>query len=285
MPEIPAGLVAVTLWEGSKELTWSDGMQELAYGGYDWSPRKVGEYLKVLINPVDPAAPWQIRALYADPEYAWTPFPSLPDSYYQPTDGIVVIELTEEILTQLKSPNYGLIFHGENVILTKVELYREEIDNGGESSTVDNIFVNSGFEDGTTGWMGWWSGYTQSTDEGVNGGTAMLLTLKECTQMYEAQLAQDVAALEPGVYAYEFYAKSEAAPHTMQVYGQELESGNYQGIYGANHEVTAEWTLYTGEIEYTGEPAGITRIGIQFGKADAADAKVWIDNFQFGPKK
>ena len=110
----------------------------------------------------------------------------------------------------------------------------------------------------------------------------MLLTLKECTQMYEAQLAQDVAALEPGVYAYEFYAKSDAALE-VQFLGQNEE---YSGIYKDIFTPGTDWTYCSGEFTYSEtDPADILRVGIQFGKAEAAGAQLWIDNFKFGPKK
>ena len=64
------------------------------------------------------------------------------------------------------------------------------------------------------------------------------------------------------------------------------ETKSYQGIYGPDDQKAAkEWTLYTGEVYYDGTVENINRFGIQFGKAGAAGAKLWIDDIKFGLKK
>jgi hypothetical protein len=68
------------------------------------------------------------------------------------------------------------------------------------------------------------------------------------------------------------------------VFAQETKT--YQGIYGPDDQKAAkEWTLYTGEVYYDGTVENINRFGIQFGKAGAAGAKLWIDDIKFGLKK
>ena len=187
--------------------------------------------------------------MYAGADYGWNKIPSLPDSYYQPEGGIVIFELTEEILALLAAPNNGLILHGE------------------------------------AGWMGWsWGPFTQEIGEGRDGGKCIVLTLGECTNIWDAQIVQDIQALTPGTYTYEFYAKSDSGDHQIQVFAQETK--NYQGVYGPDNQLaTNEWTLYTGEVYYDGTIENINRFGIQFGKAGAAGAKLWIDDIKFGLKK
>ena len=282
MPEIPADYVSTTIWEGTQDMTWSTGMQELAYGKYNWTFRKAGEYIKAYINPTDPSAEWMLGVMYADENYDWNKIPGLPDSYYQPDGGIVVIELTDEIVSLLAAPNNGLVFHGQNVTITKVELYSPA--NAG-SESVDNLVVNGDFENGSTAWMGWqWGPYTQDLDEGRNGGQSIVLTIGECTNLWDAQIVQDILPLEPGIYTYEYYAKSDASDLMIQVFAQEITT--YSGIYGPNDQyATTEWTLFTGELVYDGTVADISRVGIQFGKAGVAGAKLWIDDFKLSIKK
>lgn len=281
MPEIPADYEATVLWEGSMDMTWSAGMQELAYGGYSWGLCKPGQFVKITITPTDPAAQWILGLMYAGADYGWYKIPSLPDSYFQPENGIVIFEITEEILALLAAPNNGLVLHGENVTAKKVELYAAP----GSDEPADNMITNGGFENGEAGWMGWsWGPFTQAIEEGRDGGKCIVLTLGECTNLWDAQIVQDIQALTPGTYTYEFYAKSDSGDHQIQVFAQETKT--YQGVYGSDgHKAAAEWTLYTGEVYYDGTIENINRFGIQFGKAGASGAKIWIDDIKFGLKK
>ncbi len=281
MPEIPADYQATVLWEGTQDMTWSTGMQALAYGGYSWGLCKPGQFVKITVVPTDPAAQWILGLMYAGADYSWNKIPSLPDSYFQPEGGIVIFEITEEILALLAAPNNGLVLHGENVTAKKVELYAA----AGSDEPADNMIANGGFENGEAGWMGWsWGPFTQEIGEGRDGGKCIVLTLGECTNLWDAQIVQDIQALTPGTYTYEFYAKSDSGDHQIQVFAQETKS--YQGIYGPDDQKAAkEWTLYTGEVYYDGTVENINRFGIQFGKAGAAGAKLWIDDIKFCLKK
>ena len=168
--------------------------------------------------------------------------------------------------------------------MTKVELYK---DPAAPEEEVTNILVNGDFEKDDAGWMGWWSGYTHEIGEGRDGGKAMVLTLGACADPWDAQLVQDIAALEPGTYTYEFYVKSDSLPHQIQMCAQNPDpAAGYPGLYVFQyHDAGEDWTLCAGEFVYEGEPANITRIGIQFGKADAAGAKLYVDDFKIAPKK
>ena len=284
-PEIPADLVAYTIWEGKFESGSWGGMQDLAYGKYDWASRRPGQYLKFYFGPTDPAREWMMGLRLAATD-GWKPIEVLPEIYYQPEGGIVVVELTQELI-DLLAQNNGLIVQGDNITMTKIELYRKDT-GGQESATINNILVNGNFEDGATGWMGWWNPtYTQAIGEGRNGGSAIELTLGECVNLWDAQLLQDINALEAGVtYAYEFYVKTDAASLQVQMCAQNPTPPDYPGLYVfAYHDAGTDWTLCTGEFSYDGNPASITRVGIQFGMAGAVGTKLWIDDFAFGPKK
>ena len=282
-PEIPADLVAYTIWEGNFESGSWGGMQDLAYGQYDWSARKPGQYLRFTCAPTNSSADWVISLRVGTD---WEHINGIPQQFYNNVYDLVV-ELTDEIIADLVA-RQGLIVQGDNVTVTKIELYRKEINTGGESDTIDNIVTNSSFEDGASGWMGWWSGYTQTiVDEGRNGGSALLCTLSETSaNLWEAQLYWSLPSadyLQVGVtYAYEYYVKSDSAL-TVQFLAQKPSDG-YPAVYGPDtFKAGEDWTLMTGEFTYDGNPDSIDRVGIQFG--GTPNAKLWVDDFIFGPKK
>lgn len=139
-PEIPEGYEAVTLWEGTTEMAWGTAMQALAYGGYNWASCKPGQYLKLYVTPTDPSADFTLQVMYADSEGAWQ---FIAD--YKKEE--VVIELTEEFIAKLTSPNMGLIMQGGNVTAKKVELWREPVENpGGYALTMTNETAGNGWD-------------------------------------------------------------------------------------------------------------------------------------------
>ena len=276
-PEIPADYVATTLWEGTQDVVWGTAMQALAYNGYNWLLCKPGQYLKISGVPTDASAEYHLQVMYVGAS-GW----EVLNDYPGKTEA--VIELTDELLSLLTIANGGLIVQGNNITVTKVELYK---DPAAEEGEVTNILINGDFEKGDAGWNGWWSGYTHEVGEGREGGKAMVLTLKACTEIYEAQLVQDIPALEPGTYTYEFYVKADSLPHQIEMCAQNPDpAAGYPGLdVFEKHEAGEDWTLCSGEFVYAGEPANITRIGVQFGKADAEGAKICIDDFKIAPKK
>ena len=274
MPEIPADYVAETHWEGSKDLAWGTAVQDLAYGGYNWGLRNPGEYLKITVAATDATKDYILQVNYASPD-GWQAIADYTNT------AEIVMELTEEVIALFADPNQGFIIQGDNVTAKKIELFKapSDAEEGGD------LLTNGDFEKGANGWMGWsWGPYTQDIDEGREGGSSIVFTLGECKNLWDAQVVQDIATLEKGTYTYEFYAKVSTAGHPVQVFVQETK--NYQGFYGPdNHATTEEWTLFKGEIVHDGTVENVNRIGIQFGKADASGAKVWIDDFKFYPKK
>ena len=128
--EIPEGYEAATLWEGSKALSWGTAMDALANGGYNWGTCKVGQYVKIHYAPTDPSANWTLQLMYSDEDYAWQQIADYNNK------GDLVLELTEELLAKFTSPNKGMIVHGNNITVTKVELYREPAGEAGYALTM-----------------------------------------------------------------------------------------------------------------------------------------------------
>ena len=131
-PEIPADYVAVTLWEGNKEVSWGTAMDALANGGYNWGTCKVGQYVKIHYAPIDSSKGWTLQLVYSDPDYQWQTIENYDNK------GDLVLELTEELLAKFTSPNRGMIVHGNNITVTKVELYREPAGAAGYALTMTN---------------------------------------------------------------------------------------------------------------------------------------------------
>ena len=131
-PEIPADYVAVTLWEGSKAVSWGTAMDALANGGYNWGTCKVGQYVKIHYAPTDSSKGWTLQLVYSDPDYQWQTIENYDNK------GDLVLELTEELLAKFTSPNKGMIVHGNNITVTKVELYREPAGEAGYALTMTN---------------------------------------------------------------------------------------------------------------------------------------------------
>lgn len=138
-PEIPEGYEAVTLWEGSMSLSWGTAMEKLANGGYNWNNCKVGQFVKIHYVPTDPSTNWTLQLTYSDVDYAWQTIADYDNM------GTLVLELTEELLGKFTSPNRGMIVHGNNITVTKVELYREPAGEAGYALTMTNETAGDGW--------------------------------------------------------------------------------------------------------------------------------------------
>ncbi len=134
-PQIPENYVAITLWEGTKDMAWGTAMQDLAYGGYNWANCKPGQYLKIYVTPTNPDANWTVQLMYADDAYAWQAIPSFTN--YDNVEEII-FELTEELIALFAAPNNGFIMQGNNATAKKVELYRESTGQSGFALTMTN---------------------------------------------------------------------------------------------------------------------------------------------------
>lgn len=155
---------------------------------------------------------------------------------------------------------------------------------GTQEERCENIITNSGFENGTDGWSGFWGKYTYAVESpGRDGsGKAIHFTLSSETEVnYDCQLFWTLDSyLEPGVtYHYEFYAKSDSGL-ACQFLGQ---NESYGGIYKETFNTGSEWTFYSGDFTYNeSDEDDIVRVGIQFGGTPGA--QIWIDDFVFGRK-
>ncbi len=147
-----------------------------------------------------------------------------------------------------------------------------------------NVVTNSGFEDGTNGYIGFWGKYTYAVEApGRDGsGNAIHITISpDCENQWDAQLFWPLGFyLEPGVtYAYEFYAKSDSGL-ACQFLGQ---NESYGGIYKDTFVPGKDWTYFSGEFTYMeSDEKAIERVGLQFG--GNSGAQIWFDDFKFGEK-
>lgn len=182
----------------------------------------------------------------------------------------------------------GLPIHGHNLLwhtqqqqsYMKSLIAPEMKVTGGGDGGIINVVTNSGFEDGTmTGWDGW-SHYAKSI---VSPGHDSNYCLKaemdaETAQNWDCQLWWSTD-LKPGTtYAYRFWVKSPDNIN-VQFVGQ---NASYGGLYKTVFTAGKDWTLCEGEFEYTGEPADVIRVGIQFGGTPVS--VLYVDDFEFGEK-
>ena len=118
-----------TIWEGEASLNWS-GMQELAWGGYDWSTVKPGTVLTAYFT-LHEADYWQVRFANG----SWTSIPSgveiasglgQGDGNIPMTAGATyyAIKLTAADINMLVNEG-GLVMTGANYTLTKLTLTSE----------------------------------------------------------------------------------------------------------------------------------------------------------------
>ena len=127
--EVGLELDIKTIWEGEASLNWS-GMQELAWGGYDWSTVKPGTVLTAYFT-LHEADYWQVR--FANGSWASIPsgveiatslgqgdgnIPMTPGATYYS------IKLTAADVDMLVNQG-GLVMTGANYTLTKITLTSE----------------------------------------------------------------------------------------------------------------------------------------------------------------
>lgn len=204
-------------------------------------------------------------------------------------DGKLNFSLIDSFLA--KAPNdipvYGhnFIWHTQqNQQYLKSLIAPEMSGDGTQEEICENVVTNSGFENGTEGWSGFWGKYTYAVESpGRDGsGKAIHFTLSSETEVnYDAQLFWTLSSfLEPGVtYHYEFYAKSDSGL-ACQFLGQ---NADYGGIYKDIFNTGSDWTFYYGDFTYNeGDEDNIERVGLQFGGTPGA--QIWIDDFKFGRK-
>ena len=141
MPEIPADYTAATIWEGTFESGSWGGMQDLAYGAYNWSLHKPGQYLKVTSSPTDASADWTVSLRVGGDN--WDHIKGIQQFYSNVNE--VVIELTQEIIDDLVA-RMGMIVQGDNATVTKIEIYREPAGAAGYALTMTNETVGNAWD-------------------------------------------------------------------------------------------------------------------------------------------
>jgi len=108
-----------TIWTGNFAIgNWNTGMQELAWGGFDWSTAKVGQVLTVYLKP-DMSEGWsQIRLGNG----SWSALPGTPNQYdLTAEDTKVSVTLTQAMIDEMVA-NGGLVLCGAYFTVTKVTL-------------------------------------------------------------------------------------------------------------------------------------------------------------------
>ena len=108
-----------TIWTGNFYIgNWNAGMQDLAWGGYDWSTVKPGQVLTVYLTP-DMSQGWsQIRLGNG----SWSPLPGTPEKYeLTAEDTKISVTLTQEMIDELVA-NGGLVICGAYFTVTKITL-------------------------------------------------------------------------------------------------------------------------------------------------------------------
>lgn len=150
-----------SIWAGNFTIgNWDAGMQELAWGGYDWSTVKPGQVLTVYLTP-DMSAGWsQIRVGNG----SWAALPGTPDTTpLTAEDSKFSVTLTQAMIDEMVA-NGGLVVCGAYFTIKKITL-----------SILETVIWS-----GTTALGGWanavtdlsWGGYDWSQ---VTAGTTLKL--------------------------------------------------------------------------------------------------------------
>jgi len=108
-----------TIWSGNFVIgNWNAGMQELAWGGYDWSTAKAGQVLTVYLKP-DMSAGWsQIRVGNG----SWAALPGTADvNPLSGEDTKFSVTLTKAMIDEMVK-NGGLVICGAYFTITKITL-------------------------------------------------------------------------------------------------------------------------------------------------------------------
>ena len=108
-----------TIWAGNFEIgEWNAGMQDLAWGGYDWSTAQVGQVLTVYLTPNMSAGWSQIRIGNG----SWAALPGTADvNPLTAEDTKFSVTLTQAMIDELLNAG-GLVICGAYFTVTKITL-------------------------------------------------------------------------------------------------------------------------------------------------------------------
>ena len=122
--KITLSVLEETIWSGSFSLgAWEDGLQDLAWGGYDWSQVSAGTTLK-LYYEVDPSVGY-INIRFGNG--SWAALPSTVDwgndgnASPDPSETTIETRLTADDMDQLLNAG-GLVICGAGIICKKIVL-------------------------------------------------------------------------------------------------------------------------------------------------------------------
>lgn len=162
-PEVPVepeeGVTVI--WEGKFDTgAWSGGIQDLAYGGYDWSQHKPGDIIKFYGGPTDPTADNWVFSLRLGAD--WAVFLSGVPQYIGKLSEYSMT-LTQDIIDELVANN-GLIIQGDNYTMTRIEAIAGPDDSGDEEGAATLLWEGEFL---ISGWNGFdslsWGGYDWSS--------------------------------------------------------------------------------------------------------------------------
>ena len=149
------------IWTGSFTIAgWDVGMQDLAWGGYDWSTAVAGQTLTVYLTP-DMSEGWsQIRVGNG----SWAALPGTADvNELTAEDTKFTVTLTQEMIDEMVN-NGGLVICGAYFTVTKITL------SGWEETIWSGSFSLGAWENGLQDLA--WGGYDWSQ---VSAGTTLKL--------------------------------------------------------------------------------------------------------------
>ena len=114
----------VVVWSGEGDVSeWGKGVQDLAWGNYDWSQVKAGTQLILYYKKVNPNE-WGCMSLRHGTE--WGNLPDIPSQYdFEEAEGVIKVTLTQNMLDDMIANN-GFVVAGTNFILTKIATPIEE---------------------------------------------------------------------------------------------------------------------------------------------------------------
>lgn len=149
-----------TIWEGSKYIgNWNTGMQDLAWGGYNWSTVKPGTIMNIYLTPDMSHGYSQIRV----GDGTWAALPGTQIYSLNASISVLPVVLTEAMLTNLTTKN-GLVLSGAYFTVTKIDLVTEisqevvvwegSLETGNYANNLqiggEDDWVNAGMKEGAT---------------------------------------------------------------------------------------------------------------------------------------
>ncbi len=107
------------IWTGNCVIgEWNTGMQELAWGGYDWSTAKPGQKLTIYLTP-DMSAGWSMIRVGNG---SWSPLPGTVDNNnLYGNETMFSVTLTQEMIDDLVA-NGGLVICGAYFTITRITI-------------------------------------------------------------------------------------------------------------------------------------------------------------------